>query len=67
MVRSEIKGVCTNDMAMSDSNNNDRTLTIVLYYKYVPIEDPERYRDDHTSLCESLNLTGRVLIAAEGM
>jgi UPF0176 protein len=40
---------------------------ILLYYKYVDLEDPEKFMKDHKALCESLNLTGRILIATEGL
>lgn len=41
--------------------------TILLYYKYVPIENPAELMDEHRQLCKSLNLTGRIIIAKEGI
>ena len=41
--------------------------TILLYYKYVPIELPEKFAYDHLKLCKSLGLKGRILIADEGI
>lgn len=41
--------------------------TILLYYKYVPIENPTDLMDGHRQLCKSLNLTGRIIIAKEGI
>ncbi len=39
----------------------------VLYYKYVPIDDPISFRDHHQQLCDSLQLKGKVLVAKEGI
>lgn len=41
--------------------------TILLYYKYVPIENSTDLMDGHRQLCKSLNLTGRIIIAKEGI
>lgn len=40
---------------------------VILYYKYVPIPDPEAFAAEHRQLCARLGLKGRVLIAAEGI
>ena len=40
---------------------------ILLFYKYVEIEDPEKFRDEHRALCEGLGLKGRIIIAKEGI
>lgn len=40
---------------------------ILLYYKYVPIKDPEAFTEAHRSLCQRLNLKGRILIGYEGL
>lgn len=40
---------------------------VLLYYRYVPIPDPEDYAQRHHALCEELGLRGRVLIGAEGI
>jgi UPF0176 protein len=40
---------------------------VLLYYKYVEIEDPESFRDEHLKLCKELELKGRVLVATEGI
>lgn len=40
---------------------------IIIFYKYTPIAEPERFRDFHRELCILLRLTGRVLIAKEGI
>ncbi len=40
---------------------------IILYYKYVPIENPEMLVKTQKELCEKLGLKGRILIATEGI
>ncbi len=41
--------------------------TILLYYKYVAIDNPEAIRQWQFDLCTNLGLTGRILIAHEGI
>ncbi|MDP4170633.1 MAG: hypothetical protein Q8906_08485, partial [Bacillota bacterium] len=40
---------------------------VLLYYKYVNIENPEEYTQEHLRLCKEMGLMGRVLISAEGI
>lgn len=40
---------------------------ILLYYCYAPIEDPEKFREDHHFFCAELGLRGRIIIASEGL
>lgn len=40
---------------------------ILLYYKYVLIEDPELEMKRQRELCESLGLLGRIIVAREGI
>lgn len=40
---------------------------IILFYKYVRIENPVLLRDSQRALCEKLGLKGRLLIAYEGI
>lgn len=40
---------------------------ILLYYKYTHLQNPEKIRDEQRTLCESLGLTGRILLAHEGI
>ena len=42
-------------------------MQILLYYQYVPLEDPDQYAAEQRELCEKLNLKGRILIAKEGI
>jgi len=40
---------------------------VLLYYKYVKLDDPKAYAAEHQKLCVDLGLRGRILIAAEGI
>jgi UPF0176 protein len=40
---------------------------ILLFYKYVHIDNPEATRDWFRALCQKLNLKGRLIIATEGI
>lgn len=40
---------------------------VILFYKYIPIADPETFAAGQRGLCSSLGLKGRVLIASEGI
>lgn len=40
---------------------------ILLYYKFTPISDPQALRLWQRTLCESLNLRGRILISHHGL
>lgn len=41
--------------------------TIILFYKYTEILDPEKLRDEQRALCEKLGLKGRIIVAKEGI
>ncbi|WP_338448922.1 rhodanese-related sulfurtransferase [Niallia oryzisoli] len=40
---------------------------VLLYYMYVPINDPEEFTQEHKNLCQELELKGRIIIAGEGI
>ncbi|ALC91269.1 sulfurtransferase [Bacillus sp. FJAT-18017] len=40
---------------------------VLLYYKYVQIENPEEFTASHLKFCKELGLKGRILIASEGI
>lgn len=40
---------------------------VILYYKFVPIADPETVMNWQRSLCEKLGLKGRILISSKGL
>lgn len=41
--------------------------TIILFYKYTKIENPELLRQDQKLLCDRLSLKGRMILATEGI
>jgi UPF0176 protein len=41
--------------------------TVILFYKFVRLAQPETVRDEQRALCEQLGLKGRILIATEGI
>lgn len=43
------------------------THTIILFYSFAKVENPEKFRDEQKELCKSLGLLGRMLIAPEGI
>lgn len=40
---------------------------ILLFYKYVHIEDPETFAREHKAICEKYGLKGRIIISHEGI
>lgn len=40
---------------------------VLLYYKYVPIDNPEEFTAEHLNFCKELGLKGRILISQEGI
>lgn len=40
---------------------------VLLYYKYVEIEEPENFRVEHLAYCKDLGLLGRILVSEEGL
>ncbi|MFC5452077.1 oxygen-dependent tRNA uridine(34) hydroxylase TrhO [Paenibacillus aestuarii] len=40
---------------------------ILLYYKFVTVEDPEALAKEHLAFCKKLGVKGRILIAREGI
>lgn len=40
---------------------------VLLYYKYISIQDPEQIRDEQRVLCEKLKLKGRIIVSYEGI
>ena len=41
--------------------------TVLLYYHYTRIEDPEDFREQHHLFCLELDLRGRIIVASEGL
>lgn len=40
---------------------------VLLYYKFVEIDDPESFVETHLKLCKEIGLLGRILISTEGI
>ncbi|MBA4495056.1 rhodanese-related sulfurtransferase [Paenactinomyces guangxiensis] len=47
--------------------NEKNTYQILLFYKYVPIDDPVGFADEHRAFCQKLGIKGRILVAHEGI
>ncbi|AQQ54385.1 oxygen-dependent tRNA uridine(34) hydroxylase TrhO [Planococcus lenghuensis] len=45
----------------------NHTYNVLLFYKYVPIEDPETFAAEHLEVCKELGLKGRILVGHEGI
>ncbi len=43
------------------------SFSTISFYKYIPLDTPENLREYLRALCERLSLTGRILIANEGL
>jgi UPF0176 protein len=41
--------------------------TIILFYRYIEIPDPQKLLEEQREICQRLNLKGRVIIAGEGI
>ena len=42
-------------------------MNVLLYYCYTKIDDTEKYCQEHKKFCENYDLTGRIIIANEGL
>src|SRR5690348_13648310 len=40
---------------------------VILYYKFIPLKDPEATRLWQRELCKTLNLKGRIIISEDGI
>ncbi|MCO6466827.1 MAG: rhodanese-related sulfurtransferase [Bradyrhizobiaceae bacterium] len=40
---------------------------VLLYYKFVTIDNPEQFAKEHLAMCKELGLLGRILVATEGL
>ena len=41
--------------------------TVLLYYKYANIEDPEALKNAQIAFCKERNMKGRIIVAKEGI
>lgn len=51
----------------NDLMSEQKPYRILLYYKFVPIEDPVAFAAEHLKFCKELGLKGRILVAEEGI
>ncbi|MFM1655358.1 rhodanese-related sulfurtransferase [Brevibacillus sp. B_LB10_24] len=47
--------------------NEQKAYRVLLYYKYVHIENYEEFAAEHLQFCKELGLKGRILVAEEGI
>ncbi|MDR6225025.1 oxygen-dependent tRNA uridine(34) hydroxylase TrhO [Desmospora profundinema] len=47
--------------------NHQPAYQVLLYYQFVPIENPEAFAEEHLQFCRELGLKGRILVAPEGI
>lgn len=45
----------------------EKPYRVLLFYQYVPIEDPASLVEEHRAFCQELGVKGRILIASEGI
>lgn len=43
-----------------------KRFTVLLYYKYTTVENPEVFSRDHLAKCNEIGIKGRILVAEEG-
>ncbi|MCT2345149.1 rhodanese-related sulfurtransferase [Niallia taxi] len=46
---------------------SEKPYRVLLYYKYVTIENPEEFTSEHLAFCKELGLLGRILVSSEGI
>jgi len=46
---------------------NKQEYRVLLYYNFVPIDDPVTFSEEHLAFCQDLGLKGRILVAEEGL
>src|SRR5699024_12148170 len=46
---------------------NKQEYRVLLYYNFVPIDDPVTSSEEHLAFCQDLGLKGRILVAEEGL
>lgn len=57
----------SNPLNILNYHDMNNSFKVLLYYKYVTIEDPEALRQVQYDLCQQLDIKGRILIADEGI
>lgn len=46
---------------------NNKDYRVLLYYKFVNIDEPEKFAEKHLEFCKSIDLKGRILVSREGI
>lgn len=59
--------LCVKYAEATTIHRNTMPYRVLLYYKYVTIDDPAAFVREHKKLCASLDLRGRIMVAAEGI
>lgn len=54
-------------MKLKNKKYTMKEYRVLLFYKYVTVEEPEKFRDEHLQFCFENNIRGRVFIAGEGI
>ncbi|TVY12396.1 rhodanese-related sulfurtransferase [Candidatus Phytoplasma pini] len=49
------------------SEINEKNYSVILYYKYIRIINPEEFKKQHFDYCKKINLVGRVIVSFEGI
>lgn len=52
---------------LENTRENTWQFEVILFYKYVGIDDPEALFEREKAVCEVLELTGRIIVAKEGI
>lgn len=47
--------------------SQEKKYRVLLYYKYVHIDEPEEFAADHLRFCQEIGIKGRILVAHEGI
>lgn len=46
---------------------DEKRYRVLLFYKYVPIEDEQEFAAQHLAFCKNLGVRGRIIVAKEGI
>ena len=46
---------------------SQKAYRVLLFYKYVTIEDPQTFATEHLAVCQDIGLLGRILVGQEGI
>lgn len=57
----------TENQVEAETKPFEKPYRILLYYKFVPIEDPDQFAAEHLEFCKELGVKGRILVAEEGL